>query len=241
MIRLTWDRSRRFAAQHAGEALLACICRSVVEDASVTPEQKLPSADTEGTRRWNIARRGFLRQIGVALAGIIVRRPAIAAVSAVAAPVSAAVAASGAELYLTPRYLPPGYRLITKYTNRNDGFGGGPTEIALWYKNPNHPKGGSRPLMIFQAPAPRTEFFATAGHGAELQTITLASGQIVQADYHDGMWGHPPERGAVRPWLTTDAHSLSFRAGTGPMIAIRGWRRAGVTRDELVRVASSLA
>ncbi len=184
-------------------------------------------------------RRTFLRRFAASLGGLFAWR-------AFNAPIGASIAATQPTTtpdipgYLAPRYLPADYQYITRYTDRLDGFGGGSEEVALWYTNPKNPLAFARPLAIYQTPAPRRAGFATTAQRlATTVTLLAASGKAIAAKYHDGCWISPVGHPQPLAWDTNDVHSLTFTLGN-LTIGLRGSRVAGVTKDELIRVASSL-
>jgi hypothetical protein len=150
--------------------------------------------------------------------------------------------------YLTPSYLPPGFRLWAEYTNRDDGFQGGPSELALWYKNEQNPHGFNNPLSIYMAPNPRREELGNQQgpnptHVARVEfalarDIAVPGRYTVSGRYYDGCWVWDADRDET-VWDSTNAHALVFRA-KGLMIGVAGSRVVGITFEELVRVASSL-
>ena len=140
--------------------------------------------------------------------------------------------------YPKPTYVPEGYRLDGQYTNRTDGLGGGLTEIALWFKNPQLERGYNNPLSIYMTPEPKYEYFrqTTRGPGTALQ-LTMDSGETVSATYHDGMWA-PSQDGSIF-WNTSNVHSIVFKLGD-LAIGIRGSRQAGIDYEQLILIAKSI-
>jgi len=179
-------------------------------------------------------RRDFLKQIAATIGGLVVW-------PAVSGPAVAEVfAALAQEKYPTPRYLPNGYRLSAQYIDRPDGFGGGSTELALWYVNPKHPQGFNNPLSIYIVPRPQhSSIGATEGRHGTSMILTMVSGAIVSADYHDGFWMPSPDGLGQLVWNTDNVHSLTFKLHSFT-VGVRGSRLVGISREELVRIASSL-
>lgn len=148
--------------------------------------------------------------------------------------------------YPVPSYLPDNYRLVAQYNNRTDGFGKLADELVLWYKNPRHPRGINNPLAIYMSPTPLRGFFGTEGHPGEPMPLSLSSGNLVTAEYHDGIWALSrigeflnPATGHRLHWKTDNAHSLVFQFAD-LTVGIRGSQLAGVTLQELFLVAASL-
>ncbi len=153
--------------------------------------------------------------------------------------------------YPAPKYLPRDYQLVEVYANRTDGFGGS-DERALWYSNPKNLQGFNNPLAVYVTRQPKRSSLVAMRQGSPI-ALNLASGASVQADYHDGLWMRDPsasnvplsnqiqlrDGSGVLVWVTSNAHSLTFNMG-GFTVGIRGARMAGVERNELIRVASSL-
>lgn len=189
-------------------------------------------------------RRTFLKRLAAALGGLVIRRvsgPVLesSAVLSGTAILGEAFTHTTAE-YPIPRYVPEGYRLVTQYTDRLDGFGGGKSEITLWYMNPTNPLAAVRPLSIYLSPTPkRRALSATEQHGGTPVMLRMPSGRAIVAEYHDGWW-IPQSRSPQPAWNNTDAHSLTFTLGT-LTVGVRGFRLAGVSQEDLIRVASSLA
>lgn len=151
--------------------------------------------------------------------------------------------------YLVPHYLPTGYQLVAQYTDRPDGFGGQP-ELALWYRNqtngPMDPDSFINPLAIYETRAPqRKELGTMQQHAGTDVTLTRNANQRSPAVCFDGQWMLPQGRQSSvqsTPLVcdTSNIHALVFTIGT-LTIGVRGSRVAGITYDELVRVANSLA
>jgi hypothetical protein len=164
--------------------------------------------------------------------------------------------------YPAPTYVPKGYQLIEAFTDRLDGFrrpddiDKDSSEVAFWYANPKHPLGFNNPLSVYVTRQPQHNHLATVGDrkGAPM-VLHTASGQDVQAEYHDGFWviswdepGSLPAKHIELPdgstvlliWEANNVHSLTFRV-RGFTIGVRGSRLVGVELDELIRVASSIA
>lgn len=73
------------------------------------------------------------------------------------------------------------------------------------------------------------------GEPIQLQCESSAD---ISAKYYGGMWMLLPGRTRVE-WDETDAHSIVFQ-WQDLTVGVRGFRTTGVTRDELILVASSL-
>ena len=140
---------------------------------------------------------------------------------------------------VVPAYVSPGYRLVAQYTDRPDGFGG-PSEVALWYRNPSNTLAFARPLSIFQAPIPvRSVLPTTEHHQPAYITLVGRFSQTVTAEYHDGWWTVPSGQRGPFIWDNSDVHSVKFTY-SGLTFGIRGCRMAGIDFGELVKIASSL-
>jgi hypothetical protein len=182
-----------------------------------------------------VPRRNFLQRAAAAVVGW--RAAAmVAPAMVVAAPrIQQNVPPPG---FLTPSYLPVGFQAGATHTDRLDGFGGGKTELALVYRRGSTTVAWSNPLTVYQAMTPQHDALATTEHRSpEAAQLLMRSGERVVASYHDGMW---QPAGSGLKWMTASAHSLTF-VFRGMRIGVRGSRLTGVTRDELVRVAQSLA
>lgn len=153
--------------------------------------------------------------------------------------------------YPHPTYSPQGYGLAEIYIDRPDGFGG-PGELAFWYVNRSNHVGLNNPLAVYVARQPQL----TSLHGnreGQPAALAMVSGETVQAKYHDGFWvlaqdqrGPLPDPHFVLPngagvliWETSNVHSLTFHL-QGYTIFVRGSRLAGVSFEELLRVANSI-
>lgn len=136
-----------------------------------------------------------------------------------------------------PRYVPSGFRWVRNYVGRVDGFKGQADEIAYWFVSKD-PAAYARPLSVFHTASPQRELGATSNHVGGPVVLTLRSGAQVTGIYQDGMWWLN-EDGTIS-WNNADAHSVSF-AVAGRTVGVRGSRFAGVSYDELLRVAASVA
>src|SRR6266571_4223431 len=63
--------------------------------------------------------------------------------------------------YPQPTYLPKDFGSMSVYTDLPDGFEGGPTEVALFYRNRSHPPPFQYPLTVYMAVSPKREFMGT--------------------------------------------------------------------------------
>ncbi len=183
-------------------------------------------------------RRSFLKRAGLLLAGW---RGALGILSVPLTGVAGESSAAASERlgqvpgYLTPSYLPSGYRFYMQDRNRHDGMGGD-DEVALFYRDSTPPI-GNRPLYVFQTYAPTRPFFATEHRLGRAVMVPTATGSV-PGEYHDGFWVGPFTAAGGR-WMNDDIHSIRF-SSNGLTVAIRGSRYAGVTFDDLLRVAASL-
>lgn len=182
-------------------------------------------------------RRTFLGRAAFAAYALIAHRLAgpVVASSAVAATATPALAEGLASW--APAYVPSEYRFTRQAADVVDGFQGGADETALVYHKRTHPQGQRYPLQIFRTRATSQYFFGTGARPGQPVEITLRSGVQVTAQYFDGMWARGPER---IEWSTASAHSLVLTTGDRT-VGIRGFRPMGVTREELLRVAASIA
>ncbi len=183
-------------------------------------------------------RRTFLKRVATALGGAAVLSVGGPLVKA-EPPLRQILAVNTGPGYLTPQYLPPGYRFVTQYLGRPDGFRGGDSEIALWYMNPIDPHAFARPISIYQAPHPQQSYLVTTEHrqGAAMPLV-MQSGQTVAAQYHDGWWALSTTGHSVS-WTTNDVHSLTFTLGN-LTVGLRAFREAGIDRTQLLHMAASL-
>jgi hypothetical protein len=185
------------------------------------------------------ARRGFIKRIAAILGGIGLSRSALVAIA------YGTAAQAPAKPYLKPTYLPKGYVENESYKDRKDGFGGGPTETAVFYRNPQQDY--HNPLILFVSPNPQRRFFSTDHKQGTIVLFTMASGLTITAQYYDGMWTRSPNddgelllpSGDQLHWDTSNVHALVFRVGD-LTVGLRASRLAGVNLEELIRVASSL-
>ena len=190
----------------------------------------------------NQTRRGFFKRCSAAASVLLCWRVANAE-TLPSAPTQLNLRGSS-RYYPIPSYLPEGYLHAGIYLDRPDGFGGGPTEVALWYKNPTHPQGFANPLGIYMTPSPEREFGMTEKHEAKVVELKMLSGETIGAQYHDGIWmmesdtQQTPSGGSLQ-WKTNNSHSLVFQL-RGLKIGIRGSRMVGINYDSLIRVAASL-
>jgi hypothetical protein len=125
--------------------------------------------------------------------------------------------------------------LIGVVTDAADGFGG-PAEVTLLYRNRKSPRGMQNPLMIVMSASPAHDFATIEGHPWKPVQVLMGTGETVPAKYYDGMWNVVEGQ---KVWNTDNAHSmvLTLRDLT---IGIRASRAAGVSYEELLRVAGSL-
>lgn len=146
--------------------------------------------------------------------------------------------------YPVPSYLPRNYGLNEIYTERPDGLGG-PEELTFWYVNRNDLVAFNNPLAVFVTSKPQRRSLARDREG-ELVAFSMQSGETVQAVYYDGTWVLAPNGSQKLPdgqslaWETSNTHSLTFRFRNFT-IAIAGSQLAGISFNELQRVASSIA
>ena len=173
-------------------------------------------------------RRDFLKRVAAGIGGLALVDAAQPAVC-------------HAEVrYPIPEYLPVDYVLSAVYVDRKDGFLGGPTELARFYRNQKHPEAYTYPLITFMAPDPgRPYLFINQGYaGTPLQ---LQKGpQVMEATYTDGIWmGSGPSTNRQRSRQTGNVHSLTFQLGD-LRIGIVGCRLTGCSQEDLIRVAESL-
>jgi hypothetical protein len=189
-------------------------------------------------------RRTFLKALTAGLGGLVTWRVSDPPLRSDAAG-GQAVAAGGATTsappgYLTPQYVPDGYRLTGQYTDQPHGFRGGRSELVLIYTNQTNPLGYSRPLMVYQASAPQRRWLgASEQREGVAVTLMMRSGQRVKAEYYDGIWTLPPSGRPPLIWNTNDAHALTLHLGN-LRVGLRASRMAGIDRDGLMHIASQL-
>lgn len=148
--------------------------------------------------------------------------------------------------YPTVGYLPEGFLLVNQYTNRPDGFEGGDTELALWYKKSSHPMGYRNPIAIFFAPDPKAEFVGTRNKKGREVNIVCQDKEEIRGIYHDGCWIYDKtgdqelKPGVKIRWYTGNTHSLIFKKAN-LQIGIRASQQLGVDLAELLRIAGSIS
>ena len=183
-------------------------------------------------------RRGFLKR-AIALASLaIVGARAVSGVAARSQPRSFETISRPRDLpshYPSPSMIPGGYTLFQIYSDRPDGFQGGSSEVALWYRSPYIERGYLFPLAIFLAPSPRTPFGGIKDGPAEIIEIS-SNGTPVAGQYYDGAWFKAP---GGHLWRHDRTVALVMNA-FGMEIGIRGFIRGGITRNELITVANAL-
>jgi hypothetical protein len=149
--------------------------------------------------------------------------------------------------YPKPEYIPSGFTLHNVVWDPPDGFGGGSEERVLVFS-----KGGldaqthrNVPLTIYTSTVKRHVFGTTAEAVPTVVSLHLSSGASTEGEYFDGWWMSDPNGERVLSdqerlhWDTSDVHSLVFE-NAGMYVGIRGSRRKGISRDELIRVAQGL-
>lgn len=141
--------------------------------------------------------------------------------------------------YPRPSYIPKGFAEVTAISGLRrsvDGFGDDQSEIALWYRNENHPLGFNNPLTIFITPNPKRPFAGSDDARSNMMPIAVRSGVSVLAQYQSGM--RSASSNGEFAWTTRNVHSLVFELGQYS-IGIRGARMVGIDADELIAIASS--
>ena len=141
--------------------------------------------------------------------------------------------------YPRPSYIPKNFVEVTAISGLPrsvDGFGDGQNEIALWYRNDNHPLGFNNPLAIFITPNPKRAFAGSDDHDPSHIPVSFRSGAGALAQYHNGT--RVASRDGNLIWKTNNVHSLVFEFGNYT-IGIRGARTVGIDADELIAIASS--
>lgn len=192
------------------------------------------------------SRRGFLKRLGGAAAGVLAWRarhgPMVGAASPLAPSTLLVRRAlpSTAQSFPQPTYVPSAYKLTEIYHNRPDGFGEGSDEVAFFFADRTDPLGFNNPLAVYVARQPQhTALACTENRQGDQLNLPLASGETVQARYHDGLWAGQGGDGSP-VWEGHNVHSLTFNAGEFT-VGVRGSRVVGVDREKLTRVASSIA
>jgi len=141
--------------------------------------------------------------------------------------------------YPVPQYVPSGYKFVSVYNNPSGGFGGGLTEVALWYKKLDFPNSVKNPLAVYVAAQPkRTSLGMPApNHEGTVVTLTLPGSGMITAHYYDGTWAWSSESKLI--WDTGNMHSLAFNVEL-VTVGVIGSRLVGVSFDELIHVAESI-
>ena len=145
--------------------------------------------------------------------------------------------------YPSHRYVPDGWRLTYIATPRKHGFGSA-TDVMWLFGRPNSNANYSFPLQVIVSKESSGQLWGTAGVSPEIRPLQRAGG-ITEAGYFNGMWSPDPSGTRVSSdggrwsWNTNNGHALICRLSDF-VIAVRGYREAGVTEDELVRVAEGV-
>ncbi len=183
-------------------------------------------------------RRTFLKRFA-AIAGGIVAWRATGPLLGDSVVNTGGTAVSAASSYLSPRYLPAGYRLAEQQAEHPYGGGRGQEQLVLEYTNASISRGSEHPLLIYQSLNPRRSWFTLLqmDHGKAIP-LTLPSKQRVSATYSDGWRVRDENNEPV--WKADDMHSLAF-SSDNLAVGLRGSRLAGLNEAELVHIASSLA
>lgn len=144
--------------------------------------------------------------------------------------------------YPRPAYLPVGYRYAQSIKGNRGGFRA-TDEVMLLYGNTKaqvYPSG----LQVFMARMPKNSFFGT--ERAPVTKIALSiNGMPVVGEYYDGQWGFggngiaSAESIGEFSWDRSNMHVLVFDFGE-LKVGIRGFRIAGVSKSDLIRVAESI-
>jgi hypothetical protein len=145
----------------------------------------------------------------------------------------------------SPSYLPPEYRLWGSYLHRPDGFGGGDQEVSYWYRSTLAENAGRNALAIYATRWPTKPFGGTHEREGTPIEVTFVTGGSATATYFDGAWrlddrGTMPSRWPFPlRWDSGNTHSLTLE-WQGIHIGVRGRRKAGISMQDLVQVASGL-
>ena len=145
---------------------------------------------------------------------------------------------SASRYYPQPTYLPTNYGSQSIYDDPPDGFEGGSSEIVLFYRNRKHENALAYPLTIYLSPSPTKEFMGIKNKEGESIQLDYGPANAISAKYYSGMWRLLPGRPNAE-WDETNAHSIVFQ-WQDLTVGVRGFRTAGVSRAELIKVASSL-
>jgi len=166
------------------------------------------------------------------------------------APVRSAVRSSAAEDllaagYPTPKYLPNGYRLVRVVANAPDGLRAAdgrqlPEQLHMLAFRSEGRQDVHHPLtVVVSRSAEPARMFAAVDAKSVQKPVRLNTGAVTQATYCDGQWlsGRTPSE---RMWSTDTNHSVVLRRD-GFVVGVRGSRAVGVSHDELLRIAASVA
>jgi len=206
----------------------------------MNPQLENPKASETG-------RRTFLGRALVLLSGVAVWRPNLAthtSLQTTAAKARLEGSETGGASVPEPTYLPPGYRFLTRYKDRPDGFGGGPNEVALWYVAAQYSDAMTFPLGVYLAANPTREFTGMADHAGEI--VSLKSPSLTDVVYHNGNWVREdvnPDRtlpnGVGLRWESGTVNSVTARLGEF-VVGIRGAKSHGVDRPQLLLILQSM-
>jgi len=145
--------------------------------------------------------------------------------------------------YPNPAYLPSGYRFSYATRRVQAGFRS-KDEVLLLYGDPMLKTAYPFPFHVCMTKHPENAFAGTELATSADVLLTIRGLSIV-GQYYDGMW-LPTDSGTIRTpngqWLTWDrsnGHMLVARIN-GITVGVRGYRLAGVSKSELLRVVESI-
>lgn len=150
--------------------------------------------------------------------------------------------------YPIPAYIPRGYTFLGEDLDRPDGFTPNAEQSALLYRGPaSREYDLAFPIMVIVSSFVGGRFGGTEGREGVLYPIAFSDGTTTDAMYFDGIWELPRVSAEVARtserlplWNRDNIHALVFQ-WHGLQVGVRAARQCGVSFDELVKVASSLA
>lgn len=140
--------------------------------------------------------------------------------------------------YPQPRYIPSGFRVTRIIHDPDLGFSRRRVPGATQLGTVAFRTDAKDPIVIYVAPSGRGErLFGTSKQPGESVSLRFADGGVAEGTYHDGWWTKYYKEAR---WDRTSFHSVTFARGDH-WVGIRASRRSGITRPELLRIASSVA
>jgi hypothetical protein len=135
-----------------------------------------------------------------------------------------------------PSHLPPGYSFRHVHSGDLAGFRGGELEDIFDFKNPKIEHWYRTPLLVAITSSPTKELHGAEHHVGTSIDVVRDGGDTVQVVYHDGSWRRSLSAPHTKYWDQTDEHSAVIVLSS-LTVGVRGWRSAGITREELVATA----